>query len=139
MFDQRGQVRIIEAFLSIAVIFSAVLISVSFPSSPDLTKQRSLANLGTQALIELDVNGTAGNWIMQENWTAIKQSLDVLLPIGVSFNLTIYDEDLHPINNQTIQNSDLLGRETISVQHACASQNPDVKFFILRLQLAWTR
>jgi len=127
----------IEAFLSIAVIFSAMLISVTFPSSPNLSKQKQLASLGTQALVNLDSNGVLGNSIVQGNWTAIRQALDALLPFGISFNLTVYDEDLSPINNQTIQNTGLLGRETISVQYVCAAQAQNMQFFLLRLQLAW--
>jgi len=140
MFDKKGQIRIIEAFLAIAVIFSALIFTtVTFPSSPNLTKQKSLASLGMQALIKLDVNGTLGKLIAQENWTAIKQSLDISLPIGVSFNLTIYDENLSQINSQVIQNTNLLGRETVSVQYICAGQSQNIQFFVLRLQLAWTR
>lgn len=140
MFDKKGQIRIIEAFLAIAVIFSALIFTtVTFPSSPNLTKQKSLASLGMQALIKLDINGTLGKLIAQENWTAIKQSLDISLPIGVSFNLTIYDENLSQINSQVIQNINLLGRETVSVQYICAGQSQNIQFFILRLQLAWTR
>jgi competence protein ComGC len=140
MFNKKGQIRIIEAFLAIAVIFSTLIIStLTFPSSPNLTKQRSLANLGMQALIKLDANGTLGKLIIQENWTAIKQSLDALLPTGVSFNLTIYDENSNQINSQVIQNTNLLGRETVSVQYICASRSQNIQFFILRLQLAWTR
>ena len=136
MFDQKGEIRIIEAFLAIAVMFVAVLIPITWPSSPDLTQSKDLAYIGTQALITLDVNGTLGNLITQKNWTSIKQSLDILLPMGVSFNLTIYDENLRPINDQTIQNANLLGSEVVSVQYACASQNLDVEFYILRMQLA---
>lgn len=140
MFDNRGQIRIIEAFLAIAVIFAVLTIStVPFPSSPDLAKQESLASLGMQVLIKLDANGMLGKLIAQENWTALKQALDTSLPIGVSFNLTIYDENLNPINSQVIQNTNLLGRETVSVQYVCASQSQSVQFFILRLQVAWTR
>jgi len=140
MFNKKGQIRIIEAFLAIAVIFSALIFTnVTFPSSPNLTKQKSLASLGMQALIKLDVNGTLGKLIAQENWTVIKQSLDISLPIGVSFNLTIYDENLSQINSQVIQNINLLGRETVSVQYICAAQSQNIQFFILRLQLAWTR
>ena len=140
MFDRKGQTKIIEAFLAIAVVFSALIIStVTFPSPPNLTKQKSLASLGTQTLIELDINGTLGKLIAQENWTAIKRSLDVLLPIGVSFNLTIFDENLSQINSHVIQNTNLLGRETVSVQYICASQSQNIQFFILRMQLAWTR
>ena len=139
MFNEKGQIRIIEAFLAIAVIFSVLLASAAFPSFPDLDRQRSLANLGTQVLMKLDTNGTLGSLIVRENWMAIKSSLDFLLPIGVSFNLTVYDENMQPLNSQVIQNSNLLGREVVSVQYACATQTANVQFFVLRLQLARAR
>jgi len=139
MFDQRGQIRIIEAFLSIAVVFSAVLISATFPSSPNLSRQESLVSIGTQVLLKLDTNGTLGNLIAQQDWTTIKQALDVALPLGVSFNLTIFNEQMQPVNSQLIQNSNVLGRESVSVQYVCASQNVNVELWVLRLQLAWVR
>ncbi len=138
MFDNRGQINIIEAFLAIAIIFSAVAISsVIFPSSPDLVKPKSLADFGREALIKLDTNGELGKLIAYGNWTAIKQSLDILLPIDVSFNLTVYDEDLNKLNSQAIQNANL-GHEVVLVDYVCASQNTTVQFFILRLQLGWS-
>lgn len=138
MFDNRGQINIIEAFLAIAIIFSAVVISsVIFPSSPDLMKPKSLADFGQEALIKLDTNGELGKLIAYGNWTAIKQSLDILLPIDVSFNLAVYDEDLNKLNSQAIQNANL-GHEVVLVDYVCASQNTTVQFFILRLQLGWS-
>jgi len=140
VFDNKGQIRIIEAFLAIAVVFSALIIgNVAFPASPDLSKQKSLADIGFQALIKLDANGTLGKLIAQQNWTVLKQSLDILLPTGVSFNLTVYDENLNQINSQVIRNTSVLGRETVSVQYVCASQSQNVQFWVLRLQLSWTR
>jgi hypothetical protein len=139
VFNRKGQIRIIEAFFSIAVVFSVLLISVTFPSQPDLTGQTQLANLGMQALMQLDGNGTLGNLILQENWTAIKTCLDVLLPLGVSYNLTVYDESMLQINSQAIQNSNLQGHEAVSVEHVCATQSTNTEFFILRLQLAWAK
>jgi len=138
MFDRKGQIRIIESFLAIAVVFSAVLVSMTFPSSPDLSKQNSLASMGAQALMKLDTDGTLGNLIIQQNWTSIKTALDILLPIGVSFNLTVYDELGQQVNPEVIQNSNLLGREAVSVQHLCATRSQTVQFFVVRLQLAWT-
>ncbi len=140
MFDSKGQINIIEAFLAITIIFSALAISsVTFPSSPDLMKAKSLADFGEEALIKLDLDGELGKLISNGNWTVIKQSLDILLPIGVSFNLTVYDEDLNKINSQVMQNANLLGHEAVLVQYACASQSTNVQFFILRLQLGWSR
>jgi hypothetical protein len=140
MFNHKGQIRIIEAFLAITVVFSALIIAgITYPSSPDLSKPKSLASIGMRALIKLDTNGTLGKFISQQNWTALKSALDILLPTGVSFNLTVYDENLNQINGQLIQNTNVLGRETVSVQYACASQSRNVQFWILRLQLSWTR
>jgi len=138
MFDRKGQIRIIESFLAIAVIFSAVLVSVTFPSSPDFSKQKSLSSMGTQALIKLDTNGTLGNLILQSNWTNIRTALDILLPIGVSFNLTVYDEAGNAVNSEVVQNSNVLGRDAVSVQYVCATRSQVVEFFVIRLQLAWT-
>jgi hypothetical protein len=137
MFDRKGQIRIIEAFLAIGVVFSAVLVSITFPSAPDLSKQKSLASMGTQALMELDTNGTLGYLILQQHWTDIKTALDILLPAGVSFNLTVYDDNGIAVNSEVIQNSNLLGREAVSVQHVCATRSQTVQFHVVRLQLAW--
>ena len=139
MFNQKGQIRILEAFLAVGVIFVALLIPIVWPSSPNLTQPKALADMGTQALIALDTNGRLGNLITQKNWTSIKQSLDVLLPIGVSFNLTIYDENLRPLNDQIIQNTNLLGSEAVSVRYVCASQNLNGTFYILQMQIAQIR
>jgi len=138
VFDQKGQIRIIESFLAIAVIFSAVLISFTFPSSPDFSKQKTLASLGSQALIKLDTNGTLGNLILQRDWTSLKTALDIQLPIGVSFNLTVFDEAGNAVNSEVVQNSNLLGQEVVSVQYVCATRSRLVEFFAIRLQLAWT-
>ena len=139
MFDEKGQIRILEAFLAVGVIFVALLIPIVWPSSPSLAQQKSLADMGTQALISLDANGTLGSLIMQRNWASIKQSLDVLLPVSVSFNLTVYDENSLPLNNQVIQNTDLLGSEAVSVRYVCASQDLNVTFYVLQLQMAQIR
>ena len=137
MLDQKGQIRIIESFLAIAVVFSAVLVSATFPSSPDLSKQKSLSNMGTQALIKLDTNGTLGNLILHSNWADIRTALNILLPMGVSFNLTVYDEAGNAINLEAVQNSNLLGRDAVSVHYVCATTSQAVEFFVIRLQLAW--
>ena len=138
MFDQKGQIRIIESFLAIAVVFSAVLVSFTFPSSPDFSKQRALTSLGTQALITLDTDGTLGNLILHHDWANLKIALDVHLPVGVSFNLTIFDEAGKAVNTEVIQNSNLLGQEVASVNYVCATRSPAVEFFAIRLLLAWT-
>ncbi len=137
MFDQKGQIRIIESFLAIAVVFSAVLVSVTFPSSPDFSKQKSLSSMGSQALIKLDTNGTLGSLILQSDWTSIRTALDIILPLSVSFNLTVYDEAGNAVNSEVVQNSNVLGRDAASVHYVCATRSQAVEFFVIRLQVAW--
>jgi hypothetical protein len=137
VFDQKGQIRIIESFLAVAVIFSAVLVSVTFPSSPDFSKQKTLVSVGTQALIKLDTDGTLGNLILQRNWTSLRIALDIHLPVGVSYNLTVFDEAGNTVNSEVVQNSSLNGQEAVSVQYVCATKSQAVEFFVIRLQLAW--
>jgi hypothetical protein len=137
VFDQKGQIRIIESFLAIAVVFSAMLVSFTFPASPDFSKQTSLSNLGTQVLTELDNDGTLGSLIIQQKWTTLTTTLDILLPIGVSFNLTVFDQTGQTVNSVVIQNSNLLGPELVSVQYVCATRSQTVRLFVVRLQLAW--
>lgn len=138
VFDQKGQIRIIESFLAIAVVFSAMLVSFTFPTSPDFSKQSSLSNLGTQVLTELDNDGTLGSLILQQNWTRLTTALDILLPMGISFNLTVFDQAGQTANSVVIQNSNLLGLEVVSVQYVCATRSQTVRLFVVRLQLAWS-
>jgi hypothetical protein len=115
-----------------------VLVSVTFPSSPDFSKQKTLASLGTQALIKLDTDGTLGDLITEHDWANLKIALDVHLPVGVSYNLTVFDEAGNTVNTEVLQNSNLLGQEAVSVNYVCATRSQTVEFFVIRLLLAWT-
>ncbi len=139
MSNRKGQIRTIEALLAGLLIFSALALSAVFSSVRNVDDQEALANVGLNALIKLDENGNLGKLIDQGNWTAIAQALDITLPLGVSYNLTIYSESMQPINEFAISNSGLGSLEVVSVQYLCASQSPQCRCYLLRLQLAWVR
>lgn len=139
IFNRKGQIRTLEAFLAVILIFSALTLSIVFSSVRNVNNQEVLANLGLNALIKFDENGNLGNLIDQKNWTAIEQALNILLPLGVSYNLTIYDESMRSINNFTISNGGLGSLKVVSVQYLCASQSLECNCYFLRLQLAWAR
>jgi len=137
VLDNKGQIRIIEAFLAISVMFSALVLTTPMSSMPDLEKQGTLKKLGTQVLIELDNNGTLGKQIQSGNWTALRQSLDMLLPSGVFYNLTVYDENMQRVNTQEVGNSNQQGLEAVGIQYLCITQSSDTRFYNIQLQLAW--
>ena len=68
--SNKGQIKTLEAFLAVIVIFSALILSTTFSPQENNDNQKSLATSGMQVLIELDVNGTLGRLINQENSTA---------------------------------------------------------------------
>jgi len=136
MFDDKGQMRTVEAFLAILLMFSAFALTTLVTPAATPTNNDDLATVGTQALISMDNNGELGKLIDERNWTVIADALNVLLPVGMSYNLTVYDENLQSLNNVTISNGIIPNQNTISVQYPCTSQSPQCNLYLLRLQLA---
>ena len=136
MFNKKGQVRMLEAFLAVLVVFSTSIISTTFSPPTNFNDEKLLSTLGMQALTELDSDGTLGKLIDERNWTAITENLKILLPVGVSYNLTVYDNETHQINDFTVGNG-LKGQKVVSVEYPCASQSSDCRLYLVRLQLAF--
>jgi hypothetical protein len=136
MFDKKGQIRMLEAFLAVLVIFSASILSIKFSPATNFETEKLLSSSGMQALIELDNNGYLGKLIDERNWTAIKENLEVLLPTGVSYNLTVYDDAMRQVNDFVIGNC-LEGQKVVSVEYPCASQSSECHFYLVRLRLAF--
>jgi len=137
MFNKKGQIRMLEAFLAVLVIFSTSIISITFSPSRNFNDEKLLSTSGMQALIELDSDGTLGRLVDERNWTALSESLKILLPVGVSYNLTVYDDAMYQINNSTVGNG-LRGQKVVSIEYPCASQSTECYFYLVRLQLAFT-
>lgn len=137
--NNKGQIRILEVFLATAVVFGALLLSrpiyIAFNSGED---QDVLYALGLNVLVQLDREGELGQLISQRNWTEISTRLSILLPVGISYNLTIYNEDLEVLNNSSISNGYLNGGDVVSVQYLLVDRD-DFNFYIVRLQLAWMK
>lgn len=133
--NRRGQIRVAEAFFCALIIFSALAICSALAPPSNKSNQKTLAAQGMQALTQLDKDGTLGRMIEQSNWTALSDALQLLLPIGVSYNLTIYDQDGQRINSVPISNGDLIG-DVVAVEYLCASQSLMYRSYTLRLQLA---
>jgi len=140
MLDRKGQIRILEALLAVSIIFSVLALTSPLSSTPNLDRQAMLKKLGTHVLIELDKDGTLGEFIEDRNWTALERAVEIFLPLGALFNLTVYDEQMLEVNTQRVSNSNLSGMQgfgTISVQYLCVTRGSDVRFYRVRLQLAW--
>ena len=134
--QKRGQIRIIEAFLAVLIVFSSLAISASLTTERKTTESSDLASIGLQALMKLDSDGSLSDYIETGNWSGLRETLNLLLPEGVSFNLTVYDGDMQQINNEATTNGNLDSQEVASVKYVCVSQNPNFKYYVIYLRLA---
>lgn len=132
----KGQIRIIEAFLATLIIFSSLTISSNLTLTQNVKRNDDLASVGLQALMKLDADGNLGKLIDSKNWTALRNSLNIVLPTSLCFNLTVYDETMRQLNDETISNGALSSREIVSVEYICVSQSTAFRCYIIHLYLA---
>jgi hypothetical protein len=131
-----GQIRIIEAFLAIFIIFSAITISASLTTKSTATENSNLASVGLQVLLQLDADGSLSAYIDAGDWSGMREALNLLLPVGVSFNLTVYNAEMRQINTEKVSNGAFSGQEITLVEYVCASRNPEFRYYVVRLYLA---
>lgn len=130
-----GQIRIIEAFLAIFIIFSAITISASLTAKNPNSQNNSLASIGMQALLQLDSDGSLAAYITVGNWSGLREALNLMLPAGVSFNLTVYDSEMRQVNTEIVSNGGFNSQEITLVRYVCVSQGPEFRCYIVCLYL----
>lgn len=139
MLNNKGQMRTVEAFLSILLLFSALAITTLISPASNLDNSNTLATIGMQALVSMDNDGQLGRLIDKENWTTLADGLNTLLPLSISYNLTVYNENLQILNNISISNGIIPNQNVISIQYPCSSSNSQSNYYLLRLQLTSAR
>ena len=132
----RGQIRIIEAFLAVFIIFSSLAVSANLTVTQNKTKRDDLASVGLQALMKLDSDGSLGNYIHCGAWASLRDALNIILPSGVSFNLTVHNKQMQQVNNAVISNGAFNSQEITFVEYICASQGSIFHCYIIHLYLA---
>jgi hypothetical protein len=134
--QNRGQIRIIEAFLAVLIIFSSFAISANLTATRNTTKHDDLPSIGLQALMKLDSDGSLSKYIEDRDWTALRDALNLVLPTGIAFNLTVYNEQMQQVNTDVISNGGFSSQHIAFVEYACASQSSNFHCYIIHLYLA---
>src|SRR3972149_7013200 len=137
--NRKGQMKTIEAFFAASIIFLGLLVAGSFPIVINHDDRIVLSALGMEVLLALDVNGSLGELIDQRNWTELSNRLKLLLPISISYNLSVFDQDMYQVNTDIVSNGGLANTKVESVQYVCASRDPQFSCYIVRLMLAYAR
>jgi len=134
--ENRGQIRIIEAFLAVLIIFSSLAISANLATTQNTAEPNDLAYVGLQVLLKLDSDGRLGRCLDNRDWSGLRGSLNLLLPTGVSFNLTVYDGEMRQINKEIVSNGGFNSQEVAFVKYVCVSQNQTFNYYVIYLYLA---
>jgi len=133
--DNKGQIRIIEAFFaSILLLSSLTLIPVVQKNSSDSTE--ILSSTAHNILMSLDSNGHLASLISNESWINLKSCIQSSLSPMVWFNLTVFDENMTPINDIPITSGSPVNDRIVAVDYMCASTSSNYAVYIIRLQLA---
>jgi len=134
--QNKGQIRIIEAFLAVLIIFSSFAVSANLTVTQNRTKRDDLSLIGLQALIKLDSEGSLGKYIDDGNWTVLQHVLNLALPASVTFNLTVYNEQMQQVNTAVISNGAFSSQDVAFVEYVCASRSLIFHCYIIHLYLA---
>ena len=134
--NNRGQVRIIEAFLAVLVIFSAFAVSANFTVPQTSSSYNNLSDVGLRTLAVLDRVGDLGRMIDGGNWTGLRETLSLLLPSAVSFNMTVYDGQMRQMNTEIVSNGGLGSQQVAFAEYVCASAAPSFHIYVIHMWLA---
>lgn len=133
--DNKGQIRVIEAFFASILLFS-VLTLVPTPRNARDTSDQTLISMGQNALISLDNNGYLSKLIENESWITLRECIQSAFPPTVWFNLTVFDENNAVLNNIPISSGSPINEKIVSLDYVCVSQSRNYNIYLIRLQLA---
>ena len=133
--NKRGQIRVIEAF------FAAVLMLSSLALIPVVQKSSAgsngvLSSTALNVLASLDSDGHLADLVDQRNWTVLQNCIEAFVSPAVWFNLTVYDENMTPVNNMAICSGSAISDHIEAADYLCASKSGTYAVYNVRLQLA---
>ena len=133
--NNKGQVRVIEAFFTSILLLSCLALIPAQPAKENISAA-TLEGLAQNTLLSLDGNGHLANLIDEQDWTGLGACIESVLPLTVWFNLTVSNQNGDPINPYPISNSGQVSNTVTSYSYICASPNSTYTVYVLQLQLA---
>ena len=133
--DNKGQIRIIEAFFASALILSSLAL---IPSGTQVTNSNTqiLSSTATHVLTTLDSDGFLSTLIENSSWTTLRECVESTLSPSMWFNLTVFNDNMQQINDVQISSGNPVGQTIVSTEYVCASVSADYNIYIIRLQLS---
>lgn len=132
--NKKGQVRVIEAFFASVLLLACLTLIPA--QNPQRNTSSDLSWKGQNVLLTLDSNGHLASLVDNHDWAALEAGVESALPLTTWFNLTVYDKDLHILNEFPISNGGAINNKISSVDYVCVSHRSTFAVYILQLQLA---
>lgn len=133
--DNRGQIRIIEAFFASILLLSSLAL---IPKTQNTTNNstETLSSTAYNTLLSLDNDGQIGNLIKNGSWTELRELMQSALPPAAWFNLTVFDGNMVVVNDIPICSGSAVSDRIVAVDYVSASVSGDYAVYLLRLQVA---
>lgn len=135
MKNNKGQIRIIEAFFASVLILSSLAL-IPPETNVQNSNDKVLQSTARDILATLDSDGYLSKLIDNKNWTSLKREIQSSLPLTVWFNLTVFDENMQPINEIPICNGSPTSEKIVGTDYLCAGAGRNYDIFVIRLQLS---
>lgn len=133
--DNKGQIRIIEAFFaSVLILSSLALVPSETPAVNSNTQV--LRSTAMNVLTALDSDGFLSKLIENNSWTTLRKCVESMLLPSIWFNLTVFNGNMQKINDIQICSGNPVGQTIVSTEYVCASVSRDYTICIIRLQLS---
>lgn len=133
--DNKGQIRIIEAFFASVLILSTLAL---IPSGTQVANSNTqvLSSTATQVLTALDSDGLLSKLIENSSWTTLRECVESMLLPSTWFNLTVFNSNMQEVNDVQICSGNPVGQTIVSTEYVCASVSRDYAIYIIQLQLS---
>jgi hypothetical protein len=133
--DNKGQIRVIEAFFASILLLSVLTLIPSGSNIKD-TGDQGLISMGQRVLLTLDNNGYLSRLIENSSWTTLRKCIQSSFSPTVWFNLMVFNENDTAMNDIPISNGSPINSKIVSLDYICASQSQNYGIYIIRLQLS---
>ncbi len=131
--NNRGVARIIEAFLATMLLIGCIAI---IPIYSAKTQPRDFSSFAIETLSSLDNNGELALLIDAGDWVAFRSCIAAAIPLTLWYNLTVFDENMTPINPFALCSSGTVSDNIGSVDYLSVSPSSTFTVYLLRLQLS---
>jgi hypothetical protein len=131
--NDRGIARIIEAFLATLLLIGCIAI---IPTYSIKTQPHDFSSFAMETLTSLDNNGELAVLVDSGDWVALRSCIASAIPITLWYNLTIFDENMNPVNPFPLCSSGTVSDNIGSIDYLTASPSNTFRVYLLRLQLS---